>query len=120
MPDIAETVVTQLATQAGVPERIYPVVAEPQATYPFVVYHISGTEDANHAGGQSGLRGARFQFDSYSANSYLEARGISKAIRAALNGFNAIIENEMDFPTNPQAKGRSYRVMLQVVVWFRE
>lgn len=118
MPDITETVVAQVTGATGV--KMFPNVLAVGAPSPAIVYHVSNTQDANHAGGQSGLRAAKFQFDSYSGVSYVEARQCSKAVRQALNGFNTIIENEIDMPTNPAAKGRQWRTMLLATIWYNE
>jgi hypothetical protein len=118
MADITETIVSLVNGATSV--KMFPIILPQGAPTPAIVYHVSNTVDANHAGGQSGLRAARFQFDSYSATSYAEARSVSKGIRDALNGYKTIIEDEIDMPSNPAVKGRQYRVMLQATIWFNE
>ena len=70
--------------------RIYPETMPQGASLPVIIYHIiSGAWDIT-MDGEMNLARSRFQFDQWAAE-YKQARELSDAVRAALDGYSGTV-----------------------------
>jgi hypothetical protein len=74
-------IVTALAAVAG--GKLYPQIAEQEATMPFVVYRITGKEPAQRLNGSAGLTRYTVLFESW-AETYAAALALADQVRAAI------------------------------------
>ena len=100
MSVIEEALHTRLTTggHAGIAAlvgtRVYPQLADENATLPFLVFQrISGPRVPDLAG-PTGLAQPRFQVDAYS-ESYLTAKNVATQVRLALDGYSATVDGVM-------------------------
>ena len=114
------------AIAALVGGRIYPVILPRGYTYPAICFHVfSDVPDYDFAG-TTGHKSAQVQIDCYGASA-TSARQVAAAVTDLLADFSgsledgslvegAFIERDMDMPFLPtgDAKGISFRVLLQV------
>lgn len=91
MLTIEEALKAHLTANAGlvalIASRVYPVQLPQNPTLPAMVYNRISGERVQHMEGSSGLASPRFQFDSF-GRTYAEAKGVSEALRLAVEGFS--------------------------------
>ena len=115
-----------VTAQTALGPRIYPLTAPPEAARPFAVMTRVSTVRDQALDGPGGLARARLQLDIYAAT-VLQARSISTAVRAALDGFSGAasgvtihriaLDGEQE---QFDAPGDLYRTILDLLVWFAE
>lgn len=122
---IEEALKKVLTDNAGVAAilagRVYPVILPQNVTYPALAYQkVTGAPDMA-LDGESGLTRNRFQIDAY-GETYAAVRGLSKAVRTALNGKKFTVDavrigsvvmiSERDF-----YEEKTYRVSMDFSIW---
>lgn len=127
---IEEALYTYLIAHAGlsalVGDRVYPLVAPQDATYPLVVYQrISGIRIHSHSG-PSGLASPRFQFSAW-GESFSDAKNVAEQVRLALDGYAGtmgslavgacLIATELD---QYEPDTGLYRTILDFFIWHEE
>ncbi len=77
---------TDITTVVG--NRIFPLIAPQDTTYPYIVFQKISTNQQHDLGGSAGFNRARMQFNCWS-KTYLEAAEISEKIRLNMDGFGS-------------------------------
>lgn len=109
---------TSTAITGQVSQRIYPVIAPQNPTYPFIVYQRVGTSPDYTLAGFTSLSNVTIQFDCY-ATDHAGIRALSSAVHTVMQTatFSAILRDDMDFP-EPDLS--AYRVMQEYSIWINE
>lgn len=127
---LEEGIYAHLTDDAGVAAlvgtRIYPLQVPQDVTLPAVAYQrISGPRDHAHDG-PTGLVRARVQFSAL-GSTYLEAKTVTEALRAALDGFKGTmgtVEVQTVFLENERDEwAEAFRlpvVRQDVIFWYKE
>lgn len=111
--------------EAIVDDRIWPTWRPQGSPTPSVTLTVISRSPQYHASGASGLDQYRIQLDVF-AESYGEAKALSRAVVAALSGFSGVIDGvrlgpvfllgERDMP-EMEPPDRLYRVSLDFDLW---
>lgn len=84
---IEQSIYSHLASLPDlVDERVYPMIAPQNATYPYILYMIVADEEWHDLLGSTGCSRARVQLEVWS-DSYLEARQVSNKLRLYIDGY---------------------------------
>jgi len=116
------------AVLAIIVARVYPVSAPQNATLPYIVYQIVGSETLYHADNEAGLQATRMQIDCY-AETYDAAYDLADKVRLALSGYTGLIstilirgiflESQQDLsePTVERGEKPLMRISADYEVW---
>ncbi|MEI6599838.1 MAG: DUF3168 domain-containing protein [Comamonadaceae bacterium] len=106
---------TALAALVG--ERIFPVIAQAQIAYPYLVYSEVYNAPQNSLGGWSGCDNTRLQIDCWS-KSYSNAHAVATLVRAAMASattFKGVCINTLDGPVEGGLD--LYHVIVEFSLW---
>ena len=127
---LVDLLTDDVATNAIVSGRIYPLAMPQGATMPAVVYQrISGPRVQAHDG-PSGLAFPRFQFACIAAT-FAAAKTLANALRVAIDGYQdtsagvridaILVQNEIDLYNYESSElANSYTVLVDAIVWHHE
>ncbi len=105
------------ALSALVAARIYPVIAQAQVAYPYLVYSEVYNAPQNSLSGWSGCDNTRFQIDCW-AKSYSNAHAVADQVRiamAAASTFKGVCINTLDGPVEGGLD--LYHVIVEFSLW---
>ena len=105
------------ALTALVGSRIFPVIAQAQIAYPYLVYSEVYNAPQNSLSGWSGCDNTRFQVDCW-AKSYSSAHACADQVRAAVNAastFKGVCINTLDGPVEGGLD--LYHVIVEFSLW---
>jgi hypothetical protein len=120
------TILINDSTISAITTRCYPVMIPQSPVYPLILYtKISGMRD--HAlEGPSGMAHPRFQIEAW-AETYDEAKGLSEAIRSALDGYtgtsdstyigSCLLDSERDIY---ESEIDVFRILQDYIIWHNE
>jgi len=101
---------------ALVSDRVYPVKAPQEPSYPLVSYSMISGQPQNTLDGTGSLNNSLFQFDVY-ADTYAEALSVADALEAAMAvaSFTNSMQSRIDadFETSVE----QYRIILDFSIW---
>lgn len=110
---------TSATVTALVSNRIYPLKAPQNPTYPFIVYQRVSCSPEYGVDGFHNLSNVTIQFDCYATN-HSGVRSLSSALHTVMQTatFKNILENDMDFVEPDLDSG--YRVVQDYSIWVNE
>ena len=110
--------------------RIYPIVAPPNATFPFVVYQMISNPPTHASVADADIHHPRYQFACFS-DSYTEAHSVADAVEGVLRDFTGTLggtsgvpvqriffDSEMEFATQDvETKETTHGVYSDYIIW---
>jgi hypothetical protein len=110
---IYSALVESSAVTAIAGSRIYPLRLPRDASLPAVVYFVPTTDAVNSLSGDSGVDNNSVQISSW-ARDYKTAHTLATAVRAALGGLKAVIDDVSD---EEDEETMNYCVVMSVRAW---
>lgn len=101
------------ATDAA--DRVYPVIAKPDVSAPYITFQVVAGVPDTGLGGASGLVNTRMQIDCY-AGSHSEVDALKAQVEAALAG-SALQNVELSTQDLYEADVNLFRVLLDYSIW---